>query len=595
MMFEPTGELAKQIFRERYAIHPEETWQEASARVARIVSSAESNPNHYFGEFYTEIVDGRFMPGGRIWFGAGREQQQLLNCFVVPVEDSIEGWMKAVYDVGVISAKGGGVGLNVSPARPRGSVIRGNGGVSTGAVSLMQMINETGEVIVGGGGRRTALMLALDITHPDMLEFLDVKLDLKRLNNANISLIINMDPQEFAKKVRNDEQITLTHAKANNRGTVGARDLWHKLVGNAWASGEPGILNGWLANEQNNIGYYKPLVSTNPCGEIWLEEYGCCDLGALVLPRFVDSGVFDWQQLRSSVRVAIRFLDNVLSINKYPLPELEANCQAVRRLGLGVMGLHNMLLKLGMKYSSPEARKFIDKLFFHIKVEAYQASIDLAREKGPFPAYDERMLDSGFMETMPLQIRNGVKQFGIRNCALLTIAPTGTTSLVQEVSSGIEPLYAPVHIRNFWSPQPDGTKVNQRQLVVDPAFIQYGDLCEGAMDISPAAHFEVQRIVQNHIDNAVSKTINLPQDITPEELSDLWLDYLPYCKGTTIYRSGSRGQEPLEYVSSDRAQAVMQQWGYVIEEDQEFQASMDCVGGVCSIDSESMVQLSVPV
>lgn len=581
MTFQPTGDLAKRIFSTRYAIHPEESWEQASYRVATHVAQVEEDEK-WGSVFYDEIVNGRFMPGGRIWFGSGREQGQLLNCFVVPTEDSMEGWAKTIGDIMIISARGGGVGANLSAIRGRGSLVKGNGGVSTGAVSFAEGVNAVGDMIVGGGGRRMALMLCLDINHPDVEEFLSVKLNLKRLNNANISLVLNIDPVEFVAKVRNKEELELEF-NGQTKGTINAGWLWDTLVKNAWTSGEPGILNGFLANEQNNIWYHKPLISTNPCGEIWLEAYGCCDLGAIVLHNFVHGGEVDIAELSRTVRVGVRFLDDVLSVNRYPLQELEDNCKQVRRLGLGVMGLHNMLLALGMKYSSPEAHRFIDNIFCFIKEVAYEESVNLAKEKGAFPAFDPMLLESGFAMTLRDELRADIALHGLRNCALLTIAPTGTTSLVMGCSSGIEPLYAPVHIRNYWSPQPDGTKVNERQLVVEPVFAKYGSLVEGAMDISPRNHFEVQRIVQQHIDNAVSKTINLPSDITIEELSDTWLDYLPYLKGTTLYRSGSRGQEPLEYISSDRAEEVMKEWGYVVEEDRELQAAMDCVDGVCVV------------
>jgi ribonucleoside-diphosphate reductase alpha chain len=586
--------MGAQIFKERYAIHENETWDEACDRLARYVAKAEPWHEQRWAveeKFFTEINEGRFMPGGRIWYGAGRPQGQLLNCFVVPSEDSIEGWAKAVGDVMIITAKGGGVGVNLSPIRPRGSVIKGNGGVTTGSVSLMHAINQVGEVIVGGGGRRLALMLCLDVDHPDLEEFLNVKLNKKKLNNANISIVLNIDPREFRDAVKENRTLRLQHPNSEGVGEINARKLWNRIVRNAWKNGEPGVLNGWLANQQNNIWYDQPLVSTNPCGEIWLERYGCCDLGALVLPNFVRDGHFEWDQLAHSIGVGVRFLDNVLSVNKYPLPELEENCKRVRRIGLGVMGVHNMLLALGMKYSSPEAIAFLDKLFNRIKTEAYLASIDLAREKGAFPAFNEQMLESGFCQELPQEIKNGIRQFGMRNCAVLTIAPTGTTALVHGCSAGIEPLYAPVHIRTWWTAQPDGGKKFQSELVVDPAFIKYGDLCEGALDIPPAVHFEVQKTVQKHIDNAVSKTINLPNDIPKKGLAEVWLEYLPYCKGTTLYRDGSRvayddqgnPYQPMKPVPHDEVARLMKERSFVIENDQQAQNMMDCPDGVCEV------------
>jgi len=393
--YQPTG-LAETIFKERYTIHPTETWEEASFRLAKHVSSAEIN-----GErepttinFYEEIVSNRFMPGGRIWYGSGRPRAQLLNCFVVPTHDSREGWGKTISDVIVVSGMGGGVGINLSPIRPRGSRIHGTGGIATGAVSLMHMINGVGNELVSGGGRRLALMLDLNITHPDMPEFLDEKLNTENLKNANVSIVLDkrVGTKALIDKVKSGGSFDLTFS-GNHYGKVNAKDIWNRIVSNAWKSGEPGVLNGDLANKENNIFYYKPMISTNPCGEIWLEEYGSCDLGAIVLPRFISGdGIFDWDALRDTIKIAVRFLDNVLSVNEYPLPEIRENNNSVRRLGLGIMGLHSALIQLGYRYSSDSAQAFVDTLMNFIKEESYKASIDLAIEKGPFPAYDEAML-----------------------------------------------------------------------------------------------------------------------------------------------------------------------------------------------------------
>jgi ribonucleoside-diphosphate reductase alpha chain len=584
----PTG-LGLTIFNQRYARYEGETWEQASERVAQHVAEAEDNGKiqKYKERFKEELVSNRFMPGGRIWYGAGRPKAQLLNCFVVPSEDSREGWGKVFYDVTVISGLGGGVGINFSPIRGRGYPIKGTGGVATGAVSVMQVINAIGSVIQDGGGRRTALMLCLDIDHPDLEEFLNVKLDLNQLTNANISVVLNSSSEEFARKVREESEIELQFLGRGNGRTINAAKLWNTLVTNAWQSGEPGVLNGYFANQQNNIWYHKPLVSTNPCGEIWLEEYGCCDLGALVLPRFVRDGHMDWDTLDSTIRLGVRFLDDVLTVNHYPLPEIKQNCEEVRRIGLGVMGLHSMLLELGYKYSSTEGRNFIDQLFSFIKNTAYDASITLAAEKGPFPAYDVRYLDGEFIKTLKRGIRNKIREHGIRNCALLTIAPTGTTGMVSGVSTGIEPLFAPVYYRNYYKAKADATRELQKELVVTPEFEKFGNLAEGAYDISPSDHFEVQRIIQHHVDNAVSKTINLPKDYPVSELAEVWLSYLPVIKGSTFYREGSRANEPLEAVRIGDAARLVQSYKStsgteaVVEFNPEDQAMFDCVDGVC--------------
>jgi ribonucleoside-diphosphate reductase alpha chain len=585
--FAPQG-LGEDVFNDRYTRFEEESWEEASRRVADHVAQAEDNGKiqKFADRFNDQIASGLFMPGGRIWYGAGRPKAQLLNCYVVPTEDSIEGWAKSVGDVMIISSKQGGVGLNFSPIRPRGTP-KSSGGYATGAVSLMEVVNAPGEVLVSGGGRRMALMFCLNLSHPDLPEFLDVKLDRGKLNNANISVVIDMPAEEFQRKVRENENIDFEFNGVKVGTSMSAQEIWKKIVYNAWESGEPGVLNGHLANSQNNIHYYKSLVSTNPCGEIWLEPYGCCDLGALVLNRFVDTnGEVSWDALDESIRLGVRFLDNVLTVNNYPLQAIKDNCEDVRRIGLGVMGLHTMLMKMGMKYDSPEAQAFCDeKLAPFIKNTAYDSSINLAIEKGPFPAYDQRLLDSGFAKTLKRGIRNKIKEYGIRNCAILTIAPTGTTSIVQGVSSGIEPLPAVVYWRTRFVNTTTGERERTTDLVVESAFYEFPDVVQSAADIDVKNHFEMQKIWQKHIDNAVSKTINLPKDYPVDELADLWLEYLPHMKGSTFYRWGSREYEPISPIPREEWEAVLASQngnghGEITEE--EF-LSIDCATGVCEI------------
>lgn len=596
--FEPSG-LGLTIFKDRYARDTEEKWEEACLRVAEHVAEAEENGNvrKYRERFHQQLISNKFMPGGRIWYGAGRPKAQLLNCFVIPTQDSREGWGKTTSDVIVISGLMGGVGINMSPIRPRGYAVKGTGGIATGAVSLMELINGVGDVIVGGGGRRMALMLCLDVNHPDIEEFLEAKLDKDKLNNGNVSVVLppDMPAEEFVNKVINNEEIELIFNGVPSGKTISAKWLWDRLVENSWKSGEPGVLNGHLANKMNNIHYYRPLISTNPCGEIWLEPYGCCDLGALVLPRFVEDGEFDWDALDESVRLGVRFLDNVLTVNHYPLPEVQENCENTRRIGLGVMGLHTMLLELGMKYDSEEAFEFIDRLFNTIKNTAYDASINLAIEKGPFAAYDPQFLDSGFTKTLKRGIRNKIREHGIRNCALLTIPPTGTTSMVADVSSGIEPLPPAVYVRNYYKPNANGERELAQELVIEKSFEKYPDLIQSAIDIPVESHFRMQAVVQKHIDNAVSKTINLAQDFPQDQFGDIWLKYLPILKGTTIYRYGSRENEPINPVPRDQWEDVIAANKLDIHTEmtvEEFM-SVDCPGGSCEVSFNNWAEEKV--
>ncbi len=552
---EPTG-LGAEIFRKRYAMHPQETWAEACERVAAFVATAETGSDiaTYRTKFATLLVDGLFAPGGRIMYGSGRPRGQLLNCFVIPTGDSREAWGRHASDTIIISGTGGGIGSNFSSVRPRGFPIAGTGGIATGPCSLMRIQNGAGEEIKAGGGRRTALMIALEHDHPDIVEFLDAKLDLGQLNNANVSVIFDKDPEDFFEAVRKDTTYSLSFAGRAAR-EISARAVWDKIIQNALKGGEPGVLNGYLANRMNNVWYSDKLTCTNPCGEIWLSAYDCCCLGALVLPRFVKGHGIDYDALGAAVETAVRFLDNVLTVNTYPLTEIKNQCSRLRRIGLGVMGLHDMLLMLGMKYSTDTALETVDKVMGFIKNRAYEASIGLAKEKGAFPNFNpELFLRSGFAKTLKPSIRSKIREFGIRNCALLTIAPTGTTSMVQGVTSGIESMFAPAYRRKFR----DGDELKE-EIVVHPllqAFLAAGRSVkhfQGAYELSMRSHCEMQRVAQRHLDNACSKTINLPPGTSAAELSELYMEFLPELKGITVYPDGSRADQPLTPIPLEEA------------------------------------------
>lgn len=559
-MFEPVG-FGKEIFAKRYAIRPDETWPDGCHRVARHVSVAEEGAAAGVWEqaFFEELSENRFMPGGRVWYGSGRAKGQLLNCFVVPTSDSREGWGKAVSDVIVISGTGGGVGLNFSPIRPRGTPVHGTGGQATGAVSLMEIIDAAGNVLKAGGGRRTALLFALSHNHGDVSEFLDKKLDLKQLTNANVSIAFtDEEPEQFFAKVKGD----LPHElKFNGRviKTVSARALWDRAVENMLKSGEPGILNIAFMNRMSSISYYKPIICTNPCGELGLFEYSACDLGSLVLPRFItDKGNVNFKLLEQTIHRAVRFLDDVLTVNSYPLPKIEETVKNTRQVGLGVMGLHDMVLMKGLRYDSPEGLEFVDSVMRFVKNRAYEASIEIAKEKGAFAKFEpEKFLRGGFAKTLKPTIRSSIERDGIRNCALLTIPPTGTTSIVCGVSAGVEPIFAPAYERRWL----DGD-TKRAEVIVHPLFQRFLEEGKnvshfvGAHEISLKSHFEMQRCCQRHVDGAISKTINVPQGTPKEEFSELLMEYLPELKGVTVYPDGSRADQPLSPLSVEQAMSA---------------------------------------
>jgi ribonucleoside-diphosphate reductase alpha chain len=543
----------------------------------------------YLDKFYATLVENIFVPGGRIWYNSGRQNPQLLNCFVLdPDKDSKEGWGQSAYNMIVTSMTGGGCGDDFSDVRPRGASIAGQRGCAPGAVELMRLIDACAQPVRNGGQRRVALMFSLDLTHPDVEEFLKAKLVKGELTHANIS-IRSKHTKAFIKAIAADGEIELSW-KGRYKRTVKARTLWDTIVSNAYTSAEPGFLNWELVEQESTIHYIEPLVTTNPCGEIALSAYEPCCLGHLVLPRFVTTEGLDYPRLGDTIRLAVRFLDNVLSVNHFPLPAMKAKSEALRRIGLGTTGLADTLALLGLRYGSEEGNALVNKLYRFVSKAAYEASVLLAIEKGAFPLCDPaKHVESGFMKRMPEKIKSLVSENGIRNCAILTQAPTGTVSILSgNCSAGIEPMFAPAYERRYWEGE-----ARKTQLVFHPLFEQFmaeGKSVEhfvGAHDLNVRHHLEVQRIVQHHVDNAVSKTINIAEDLPIGEVADAWLDYLPYLKGTTFYRESTRGyvnengvveEPPLKAIALNEAKARFKET-HVVEAAQV----TDCPSGVCTI------------
>lgn len=586
--FVPEG-FSNDIFRLRYAFTPEETWEEACRRVARQMALVETpeKQHKYEDRFFDVLSKNLFVPGGRIWYNSGRPNPQLLNCFVLGDDlDSKEGWGQISYEMIVTSMTGGGCGIDFSDVRPNGAPIKGQRGVCPGPVALMKLVNGNGFPVRAGGARRVALMFSLDLDHPDVEEFLDAKLEKGELQLANVSVRAK-NLTKFVEAVKNNGEWELSW-KGQFKKKIKARKLWDKIVRNAHESAEPGVLNWEMALSESTIYYIEDLVTTNPCGEICLSSYDCCCLGHLVLPRFVVDGELDWHLLANVVRYGVRFLDNVLTVNFYPLSQMREKSEKLRRVGLGTTGLADLLALLGYRYGSPDANKFVDKLFRFISKTAYESSVMLAVEKGPFPACDaQKHVKSGYMKRMPKKIKALVEEHGIRNCALLTQAPTGTVSILSgNVSSGIEPMFAPAYERRFWDKEE-----RKVELVFHPLFSKFmkdgKDVSHfvGSRDLKVREHMEVQKIVQKHIDNAVSKTINMPEDYSVKEMSKVWLEYLPHLKGTTFYRENTRGyvdekgnvaQPPLVALSLTEAKKR-----YTIEGIEG--SEIDCASGVCEI------------
>jgi len=542
MMYTPTG-TAEKFFKLRYQFNEEEDWQGMSRRAAKQVALAEL-PNKalkYENKFFDVISENLFVPGGRILANSGKINPQLLNCFVLAHElDSKEGWGGVAMEMIITSMTGGGCGIDFSSVRPRGAEIAGKKGAAPGAVELMYLIDGCAAPIRAGGDRRVALMFSLDLDHPDVMEFLDAKLVNGKLTNANVS-VRSKRTTEFVKAVKEDLDWELSW-KGRYKKTIKARTVWDKIVKNAHFCAEPGFLNWELALSESTIWYIMELVTCNPCGEIGMPSYDACDLGHLVLHRFVnDKGKVNWGLLADTIRIGVRFLDNVLDVNSYPLPEMKEMCSKLRRIGLGTTGLADMLILLDFRYGSKEANKFVDKLYRFISKQAYEASIMLAVEKGPFEKIDiVKHLQSGYVKRLPHKQRSLMSEHGIRNCALLTQAPVGTGSLVSNCGSSLEPLF-PACERNY---NAEGKRATE--LIIHPLLEKY--LKEGkdtshfvgANELTIREHMEVQKVVQKHIDNAVSKTINMSEFYPVEDMSKTWLEYLPFLKGTTFYRENSR-------------------------------------------------------
>lgn len=566
-IYNPEG-FALQIFRDRYGISSEETFQEACRRVANFIASAEDGEKikQLEERFFNILSTNRFSPGGRIWRGAGRKISACMNCFVLPSEDSRFGWGELLKNVTIISGLGGGIGISFDNIRPRGTAIKGTGGVATGAVSLMKIVNGVCNELREGGGRRSALLFGLSYWHPDVEEFLNVKLDKKELNNANISILVD---NNFFDLVESDGDIELKWQDKIIK-TIKAKWLYDKVIENSLLTGDPGFLNLGLAKETNNLWYCREQTVCNPCAEQVLPPYSVCCLGAIILSSHVkDNGEIDFALLDDTIRLAVRSLDNVIDKNEYPLQIIKEWAQKERRIGLGIMGLHDMLLKMNIKYSSHEAVEIIDKIMSFIKKKSYEASIFLAVEKSQFPLLDRhKFIESGFCKkSLTPAIRKKILEYGIRNCFILTIAPTGTTSIVAGCSSGIEPMFAPVYKRNFNKHKDFHSKManESSEIIIHPLlekFIKekrdYSHF-EGAHEISPEQHCKIQSVCQKHICNAVSKTINLPEHTTENELSSIIIKYIRELKGMTIYRDNSKGESPIMPLSIDEAKKYLDQ------------------------------------
>ncbi len=550
---------------------PEQMFERIAKHIASVEKTKEKQ-TEWETKFRDLMDDWKYVPAGRIFTGAGTGQNlTFYNCYVIPSpKDSRHGIFNTLGQMAEIMSRGGGVGINVSSLRPRYSYVKGVNGRSSGSVSWASLYSFVTGLIEQGGSRRGALMLILNAWHPDVIDFINSKKEAGKITNANISVGITDD---FMEAVKQDKPWDLVfpdphdplydqHWDGNlkkwkelggnviKHKTVRAQDIWTNIIESAWTSAEPGMYFIDRANYYSNSYYFADLPCTNPCGEQPLPAWGVCNLGHVNLARHInkETGEVKWDELKTTVSQAVRFQDNVIDATPYFFDENKNQQMSERRVGMGTIGLAEMLIYKGLKYGSKEAVEFIDKLYQFIAVTAYETSVELAREKGAFSKFNaEKFLESGFMKAMPEYVRGLVKEHGIRNVTIMTQAPTGTVGTMVGTSTGIEPFFSWTYFRKSrLGVHEEKIKLAQDWLDKHPGATELPDYFATAMSLTPEEHVRVQAAVQRWTDSAISKTVNAPSEYTIEQTKQLYtLMYDLGCKGGTIYRDGSRDEQIL--------------------------------------------------
>jgi len=536
-----------------------ETPSQMFHRIAEAVASAETKNDpdkatQNENEFYEIMSKLEFLPNSPTIMNAGTKIGQLSACYVLPVPDSIYGIFNTVRDMAIIHQSGGGTGFSFSQLRPKGDFVGSTGGVASGPLSFMRVFDTSTDVIKQGGRRRGANMAIIKVDHPDIIEFITSKEKEGFLTNFNLSVAIT---DSFMKAVEKDEDFELVNPRTSKVVTkTKARNLWTLIITSAWKTGDPGLVFIDEINRHNPTPEIGTIESTNPCGEQPLLPYESCNLGSINLAKFVNEQELNWESLRIAVKKSVNFLDNVIDVNKFPTAEVEKITKANRKIGLGIMGFADALLKMKIPYNSKEALKSGEKIMKFIQEEGHKASIEIGEKKGSFPNFDKSIWKNRGYKTM-------------RNATVTTIAPTGTIGIIAGVSSGIEPLFAVGFIRNVMG----GTQLTEINLEFEKIAKKRGfysqelirkiartgsirdieeipedirKLFVTAFDISPEWHVKMQATFQRYVDNAVSKTINFPSEATPDDVEKAyWLAHKMKCKGITVYRYGSKTDQVL--------------------------------------------------
>ena len=549
----------------------EDTWR----RIAVALSKAEANPKKWESIFYDSLTDFKFLPAGRIIAGSGTARNvTLFNCFVMGViPDSMSGIFDMLKEAALTMQQGGGIGYDFSTIRPKGSIVKGIAADASGPVSFMDVWDSMCRTIMSAGSRRGAMMATMRCDHPDIEEFIAAKSDSKKLRMFNLSVLVS---DAFMEALKKGEDWRLTFNDKIYK-VIKAADLWDKIMRATYNYAEPGVIFIDRINEANNLRYCETITATNPCGEQPLPPYGACLLGSINLARLVEypfgeNAHLDVSQLEKLVATAVRMMDNVIEVSQFPLEVQKLEALNKRRIGLGVTGLADALLMVGLRYGSDEAVEKTEEWMKLIARASYKASINLAKEKGAFSLFDpEKLIASGNMKQMDDDIKQAVRKFGLRNALLTSIAPTGTISLYAgNVSSGIEPVFAYSYTRKVL--QNDGSHIEEE--VVDYAVqmwrdkfgdAQLPDYFVSAQNLTPSDHVKMQAAAQKWVDSSISKTINCPEDISFDDFKEVYMQaYDTGCKGCTTYRPNEVTGSVLSVASEEKSKSEKEIDGEVI-------------------------------